>query len=100
MNRKDIHNQIAEKQLLIQEAKKEIQELNKQDMLLSDDQQWFTEKMETIAYREGRKKVKKDQLVGRIHWIDSFQDEYIPGPDGTIKIERCQVVRIDGNWSF
>jgi aspartyl/asparaginyl-tRNA synthetase len=95
MTRKEIAELVEVKQSLIRQLRDEIIQLNIESVLLSDDEQWFTEKMETVTYRENRKKVKKEQMVGRINWKEDFKDE---DTDEVITIERSQVVRVDGEW--
>lgn len=81
----------------IKALKDENIEIGKQLLLLCDEEQWFTEKMETITQREGRKKIKVDRLIGRIHWKEDFKDE---STGETVTIERSEVVRIDKDWNF
>ena len=83
----------------IEELKRENIELAKQGVLLSDDEQWFTEAIEShpkpkysrhAHYLDGR-------LVGRIHWDQVFEDESGGKP---ITIRRSEVVRVDGKWKI
>lgn len=82
----------------INEFKKQIAALEKKNLgllreswLLSDKKQWFIEKEET----RGRGKKKRTELVGRVHWIQLFED----GDTGQkFKIERSREVRVNGVW--
>jgi vacuolar-type H+-ATPase subunit I/STV1 len=79
----------------IEKLKEEIAEINKQYMLLSDAEQWFTEEEETRTERVSRKKVEITELIGRINWTERFKDD---DSDDFIDIDRSQVVRINGEW--
>lgn len=93
--RQDIANDIAE----LQEQRKALQEravqLNRENILLSDDEQWFTETEETWTRRVGRKREKYTRLVGRINWKEDFTDE---DTGEKLSINRSEVVRVDGEW--
>jgi len=91
--RKQIVKKAEKLNAIIKKAKSELIELQKQDYLLCDKQQWFTEKEETT----GRGKHKKTRLIGRVHWMQSFHDEDI---EMHIEFERSHIVRIDGVWQF
>ena len=93
VTRKQIEDLIASKKRTIQQFETDIIELERQALLLSDEEQWFVEAKETE--RDGRKKNKVERLIGRIYWNESFKDE---DTDNVITIERSQVVRVDGNW--
>ncbi len=93
--RDELEALIQSKKDAIETLKEEIIELRKETILLSDEKQWFKEEMETITYRENRKKVSVDKLVGRRYWNEDFMDE---DTKEVITIERCQVVRVDGIW--
>lgn len=69
--------------------------LVRQSLLLSDNEQWFTEKTEPVVYWEGRKKIKTEKLIGRIHWNEDFKDE---DTDEVITVNRSRIVRVDGEW--
>lgn len=96
MTREQIKESINSKNELIKHLKDEILELRRQDILICDDTQWFEEKMEAVTIRVNRKKVTRDQLLGKIYWNESFKDE--DDPDNPITITRCNIVRIDGQW--
>lgn len=81
----------------IKELKQRNIELDRESMLLSDDEQWFTEKIEPVVYWEGRKKIKTEKLIGRIHWQQGFKDE---DTDEVIMVSRSEVVRVDGEWDY
>jgi hypothetical protein len=65
--------------------------LKEEDMLLCDDQQHYTEEVETW----GRGKNKRQVLAGRIHWKEDFKC----GDTGKLlTLDRCRVVKQDGEW--
>jgi hypothetical protein len=97
ITRKEIEALMQAKKEAINTLKREINDLYYQSLLLSDEDQWFIEKMETITYRENRKKVKVQKLIGRIHWNENFKDE---DTGEVITIERSQPVRVDGKWDW
>lgn len=97
MNRKELEQAIVDKKEKILIFKKEIAELTKEGLLLSDEEQWFTEKIELVTIRDGRKKTKVKKLIGRVHWKEDFTDE---ATGEIITIERSQPVRIDGEWDY
>ncbi len=90
--RQRIDSNIAACEEKINSLNIKIIELNKQSLLLSDDEQWFKEKTETI----GRGKTKREALIGSIHWKEDFKDD---DTGKVITIERQQVVRVDGEWN-
>lgn len=96
MTREAIDNLIKSKYEAIKTLKDEILDLRRQDILLSDEKQWFEEKMESVSKRVNRKKVTEEKLIGRVYWNESFKDE--DRPENPIVITRCQVVRINGEW--
>lgn len=89
--RKKINEQIDAKKSAINQLQNEIVELERESLLLCDDEQWYEEKIETI----GRGKTKRDSLIGRIHWMQDFKDE---STGEVIAIERQRLVRVDGEW--
>lgn len=93
--RKQIEADIKAKRELIVKTNEEIRELLKESCLLSDEEQWFTEEMETFTKRVNRKKVTEEKLVGRIHWNQNFKDE---DTGSVITIKRSQAVRVNGEW--
>lgn len=93
--REKIKERINAKHQLIRHLNREIIELRKEALLLSDEEQWFTEKEEEFVVSR-RPKVTEKQLVGRIHWNEEFKDE---DTGKSIFIERSEVVRIDGVWA-
>jgi hypothetical protein len=97
LTRAEIKALVSHKQNKIAALKWEITELWHQWYMTSDDQQWFEEKTETHEVKEGRKRVKKDFLVGRIHWREDFTDE---DTGEVITIARSRVVRVDGEWQI
>lgn len=97
MERKEILQQIEDNTQKIKKLKEANRELTRQNMLLSDNEQWFTEKMETIRTRQNGKIVMIERLIGKIHYNEAFKDE---DTGETIIIERCDIVRVDGNWNW
>jgi hypothetical protein len=81
----------------INQLKAEIIELRKEDMLLCDKNQWFTEQEEEVLIC-GRPKKYETKLIGRIHWKETFKDEDKPDGKGDIVVERKQTVRVNGGW--
>lgn len=92
--RKQITKAIEAKFEKIKTLKAEIIELRKEDLLLNDKKQQFTEKDEEVLI-SGRPKKYETRLVGRIHWKEDFVDE---DNGSVITIDRSQVVRVNGEW--
>ena len=78
----------------IEQIKTEIIELRKEEMLLCDKYQQFTEKEEEVLVC-GRPKKYETKLIGRIHWKEDFVDE---DTGDVIMIDRKQTVRVNGEW--
>jgi len=78
----------------IKKLQKEITELRKEDMLLCDKAQQFTEKEEEVIIC-GRPKKYETRLIGRIHWKEDFVDE---DTGKVFSINRKQTVRVNGEW--
>jgi septal ring factor EnvC (AmiA/AmiB activator) len=102
MTRAELKSKISEKkeeyreiERTLKDKEDEIRGLLIEDVLLSDDIQWFEEKTEKMTKRENRKKVEVDALVGRVYWKESFKDGYT---GDSIEIQRCRVVRVNGEW--
>lgn len=81
----------------IQLLRKENSNIEKDLLLLSDDKQWFVEKIETTTEIVNRKKVTVDRLIGRVFWKEDFKDDET---GEVVTVERNQVVRVDGNWDY
>ena len=81
--RQKIRSKIAEKRNQIFQLEKEITELIKQDILVSDKQQRFTESEQEKG------------MVGVVHWKQTFMDGDTGKP---IIVERSKVVRVNGIW--
>lgn len=89
--REEIEGCISALMTIIENARKEILDLRRESYLLSDEKQWFEEKMEC----HGNRKKKQDYLIGRIHWIDQIED----CDTGTwFPVKRSAIVRVDGEW--
>ena len=93
--RQQIIENIKEKRQQIGTLYEEINQLYRESLLLSDDEQWFTEKEETEEIKVGRKKEKRTFLAGRIHWNETFKDA---DTGQEIVIERSRLVRVNGEW--
>ena len=93
MTREIIKNKIDETIEKINFYKAELEKLEKEDILFSDDQQWFVEKEEEVKFRQNRKLIKETRLIGRVYWKEHFVDE---DTGETIEIERNCKVRENG----
>lgn len=69
--------------------------LEHEAMLLCDEQQRYTEHLETSTFKENGKRIQVERVIGRIHWKQIFKDEN--NPNG-LELERSENVRIDGVW--
>lgn len=97
MTRNEISQKRKENFDKIEALKLENIELAKQAILLSDEEQQFTEEIESHPRQKWQRKDNylDGKLVGKIHWVEEFKDE----SDGTsIFINRSQIVRVDGEW--
>lgn len=92
--RQDIRNDIQSKKDHIAQLEYELDLLRKENALFCDDEQWFTEEMESIVVKR-RPKVEEMHLIGKIHWKETFTDMDKGTP---IEIERSRVVRVNGEW--
>lgn len=95
MTREIIKNKIDETLEKINFHKEELRRLKEEDILFSDEQQWFIEKEEEIKFRQNRKLVKETKLIGRVYWKEHFVDE---DSGELIEIERCEKVRENGKF--
>ncbi len=68
MTREIIKNKINETIEKINFYKAELEKLEKEDILFSDDQQWFVEKEEEVKFMQNRKLIKETRLIGRVYW--------------------------------
>lgn len=71
MTREQIEAKINDNSESITKLRNENFGLRVQFYKTSDGKQWFTEELETI----GRGKKKREQKVGKIHWMQEFTDE-------------------------
>ncbi len=92
--RKDIQDEISRKKELLNQLSLEILELKKENLLFSDDEQWFIERKEEHVTKR-RPLQKETFLVGRVYWMQDFKDN---DTGEIIPIERNQIVRINGEW--
>ena len=95
--REELEGCIKALRTIIDNAQKEIVDLRKETLLLSDEKQWFSEEIE--SHPRGKYQRKNGwldgKLVGMIHWKEDFKD----GDTGQIiTIDRSRIVRIDGKW--
>ena len=95
MTREIIKNKIDETIEKINFYKAELEKLEKEDILFSDDQQWFVEKEEEVKFRQNRKLIKETRLIGRVYWKEHFVDE---DSGELIEIERNCKVRENGKF--
>lgn len=73
-------------------------DLLRESYLLSDKEQWYTEKEEEFVISK-RPKVVEKKMVGRINWNEYFRDESNPDDESAgVWIKRSQPVKIDGKW--
>lgn len=91
MKRKQIIDQIRKNSAKINALREVNKKLERQHLLLSDKQQQYVEKEETV----GRGKNKRTHLIGRVHWKEYFMDE---DTRQSILINRSRIVRQDGEW--
>jgi len=95
MTRKEINNLIESKEQSIEDLKNEIIELQRQDLLLCDeDRQYYEKEVDVTVSR--RPKVVEKQLHGFIKWKEYFKDE--DRPDSPVEVERNMLVRVNGRW--
>ena len=92
-NRKQIKKKAVKLQQKIDKLNYELIELQRENFLLCDKEQWFKEEEETT----GRGKTKETRLVGRVYHQSYFIDE---DTNKKIKFTMGYIVRIDGVWTF
>ena len=95
MTREIIRKKIEETEGKIRFYQMELQKLKEENLLFSDEQQWFVEKEEEVKYRQNRKVVKENKLIGRVFWKEHFVDE---DSGELIEIERNQIIREKGKF--
>lgn len=76
---------------MIEKLNAENLEFLRKSYLLCDKRQQFIEEVVTV----GRGKNKREELQGRINWMQIFVDE---DTGEEFKIQRTRVVRINGEW--
>ena len=95
MTREIIKNKINETIEKINFYRAELEKLKKENILFSDDQQWFVESEEEVKFSQNRKLIKETRLIGRVYWKEYFVD----GDTGeTIELERNRKVRENGKF--
>lgn len=92
--RADIWQDIVLKKSQIKRLNSEIQELKTEDLLHSDDAQWFSETEEDVIVSRSPQQTEK-QKVGRVNWNEIFMDE---DTGKTVRVQRSRVVRVNGEW--
>lgn len=92
--RKELKEKISTNDAEIKKLKLENLELHRKSLLLCDEQQWYTEKLEHVVIKR-RPKITEEMLIGRIHWNEDFIDE---GSGEVVSIERSKVVKINDEW--
>lgn len=99
MTRTEIKLKIKENKEKIVSLKEQNLELQRQECLICDDSGFFTEEIESHPKRKWQREVHPwdGKLIGRRHWFDNFTDEYT---GQVVTIERSEVVRINGEWTF
>lgn len=90
--RSDIRNDFNNKLKEIEQLENEIKELIREDCLLSDDEQWYTE--EDIKRRRGKEKAVIERH-GRINRMELFTDK---ATGQKTSIHRARTVKINGEW--
>lgn len=91
MRRSTIVNKIRKNLEKIKALKAENIELNRQQLLMSDKQQWYKESEETI----GRGKNKETAIIGRVYWIEKIEDE---DSGEILNLERNVAIRKNNEW--
>lgn len=85
--RRQLEEQIKNLQAKIKQKQREL-------TLLCDNEQWYTEEWENVTISKRPKKIEK-QLIGRIHWLESFVDQ---DTGEVIDIQRTMMVSRDGHF--
>lgn len=99
--RQRIQQKITKNLDKIRELNKQNAELEKEALFFCDKEQWFTEEIEEVKVRDGRKIRKEKWLIGKVNWKEFFKDESYPNdPTKGIWITRSEVVRVNGEWQF
>jgi len=101
--RQDIKKEYQELEEQIRALKAKQLDLNMENIVFSDEQQWYEEKEEELpewiipeGKKKRHKKIMKKHLVGRVHWNESFIDE--DEPKDSFIIPRSEIIKIDGVW--
>lgn len=95
MTRKEIQDKISANKVEINKLRAENSELIIQNLLLCDETQWYSEQEVDVIIRK-RPKQSEKRLHGYIHWKEDFKDE---DTEEVITIERCELVRVNGEWA-
>jgi len=95
--REELQEKIRLNEIRMTELDNENSNLQIECHKISDDKQQYSEQIEKIARRDGRKKVYDNVLIGKIHWQENFIDEE---SGDVISISRHRVVRRNDRWFF
>jgi hypothetical protein len=93
-NRQTIRDEFKSLNEQIKALYAKMKDLEREDLLLCDDEQWFTEQEEDVVVKR-RPRIVEKKLIGRIHWKEDFKDE---DTGEVITIDRCETVRVNGEW--
>lgn len=94
MTRAEINAKIAEKREQVRAINSEITALQKEALMLCDEEQWYKEEDEVFTISKRPKKTETKR-VGRIYWLQNFIDE---SNGNILPIERSEIVKINGEW--
>lgn len=89
--RTGIRTEIEVKKELIKQLEDEIVDLIHEDYLLNDDEQWYTEKEESIYINNPT----STEMVGRINWTQKVRDE---DSGKLFDINRSSIVKVGSKW--
>jgi len=98
MNRQEIKDKIQVLEDSIKDLQNQILFLQRENAILCDGQQWYTEETEEhlVSIKDGsKKKVKEKILIGRIKWNQNF---VCSDAGDTVAVERSRIVRMHGEW--
>ena len=95
MTREIIRKKIEETEEKIRFYQVELQKIKEENLLFSDEQQWFVEKEEEVKFRQNRKVVTENKLIGRVFWKQRFLDE---DTGKAIEVVRNQIIRENGEF--
>ena len=92
--RERLHKRKAILEQRIAQLNQNLIDLKGEIMMICDDVSQYKEQEEEFIVKR-RSKIIEKRMVGRIHFKQPFKDE----ADGSIFfIERCPIVRVNGEW--